>query len=52
MFSLNYHAERGLGTVMACMMHKKDGFSPIINHFHSDYIKIGLYYKRRVCYTH
>ena len=52
MSSLNYYTERGLGTVMACMMHKKDEFGPIINYFHSDCIETGLYYERRVHYTY
>ena len=52
MSSLNHYIERGLGTVIACMMHEKDEFSPIINHFHSNHVKIGLYHERRVHYTH
>ena len=52
MFSLNYYIERELSTIMVCIMHKKDKFNSIINYFHSNYIKIELYYKRRVYYTY
>ena len=52
MFSLNYYIERGLSTVMACIMHEKDEFNLIINLFHSNYVKIELYYERRVHYTY
>ena len=52
MFSLNYYIKRELGTIIVCIMHKKNEFSLIINYFHSNYIKTGLYYKRRVYYTY